>query len=69
MANDPRIEALEAENALLCRRVAELEAGERAWRNVVQTTFDHLEPVIYIRDAEGTFTLVNKAHTQVLGRG
>jgi rsbT co-antagonist protein RsbR len=68
MSSDTRIDTMEAENALLRRRVADLEASERALRTIVQTTFDHLESVIYIRDAEGTFTFVNTAHAVVLGR-
>ena len=68
MSSFPTIDAMQAENALLRQRIAELETSERALRNIIQTTLDRLEPVIYIRDAEGTFTLVNEAHAQVLKR-
>jgi rsbT co-antagonist protein RsbR len=68
MSSYPTIDALHAEIALLRQRVADLEASERALQNIVQTTFDQIEPVVYIRDPEGCFTLVNAAHARVLGR-
>jgi rsbT co-antagonist protein RsbR len=68
MSSYPTIDALQTENALLRRRVAELEASERTLRSIFQTTLDRLDPVIYIRDPEGVFTLVNEAHTQLLKR-
>lgn len=68
MSSFPTIDAMQVENALLRQRIAELETSERALRNIVQTTLDRLEAVIYIRDTEGTFTLVNEAHAQVLKR-
>lgn len=57
---DPQLAALRAENQVLRRRVADVEA-------VLQATIDRVDAVIYLRDARGAFTFVNDAWVAVTG--
>lgn len=66
MPSDAALESLQEENAQLRRQLAELQAERRRFERVVQATFDQIGSVIYIRDAKGTFTLVNEAHLRAV---
>lgn len=67
MANPRELAAVEAENALLRARVAELERDNRGLVRLVQATIDHVDAVIYLRDADGVFTFINRTYTAVTG--
>lgn len=51
----------------LTLRVQELEVLLRQGTRYIQEIIDHLPAVIYIRDLDGRFTLVNQHHAHVLG--
>jgi diguanylate cyclase (GGDEF)-like protein/PAS domain S-box-containing protein len=61
-----RQKRLELESELLARRQAmeALSSNERLLRGVL----DHTDALVYAKDAEGRFTLVNRALERVLGR-
>lgn len=67
MIDDETAESLRAENARLRGRVAELETAHRRLSHLLQATIDHVDAVIFLRDADGIFTFINEAYVEVTG--
>jgi rsbT co-antagonist protein RsbR len=67
MSENPEIVRLEAENARLRRRIAEQDEERQRLVRLLQTTIDHVDAVIYLRDAEGRFTHVNETYVRTTG--
>jgi rsbT co-antagonist protein RsbR len=66
MTGDATIESFQEENALLRRQIVELQAERRRFERVVQATLDQIDSLIYVRDPEGKFTLVNEVHLRAV---
>ncbi len=64
--SEPTVEALQAENAALRQRILDVEGQRNRLQQILQTTLDHVDSVIYIRDLDGTFRLLNTTYEQSL---
>jgi rsbT co-antagonist protein RsbR len=67
MDESRELAALRAENAELRARVTELEREKQGLMRLIQATIDHVDAVIYLRDAEGVFTFINRTYMAVTG--
>ncbi|PCC68590.1 anti-anti-sigma factor [Nannocystis exedens] len=67
MSENAEIARLQAENAALRRRIAEQDDDRQRLERLLQTTIDHVDSVIYLRDATGTFTHINDTYEKMTG--
>ncbi|MCY1059525.1 PAS domain-containing protein [Nannocystis sp. SCPEA4] len=65
MSENAEIARLQAENAVLRRRVAEQDAERERLERMLQATIDHVDAVIYLRDADGIFTHINDTYVRL----
>lgn len=65
MPENAEIARLQAENAALRRRIAEQDEDLDRLERLLQTTIDHVDSVIYLRDETGIFTHINNTYEQL----
>ncbi|MDC0716547.1 PAS domain-containing protein [Nannocystis bainbridge] len=65
MSENAEIARLQAENAALRRRVAEQDDQRQRLERLLQTTIDHVDSLIYLRDADGLFTHINTTYERL----
>lgn len=65
MSDNAEIARLRAENAVLRQRIAEQDEERHRLDRLLQTTIDHVDAVIYLRDATGIFTHINDTYERL----
>ena len=65
MSDTPEIARLQAENAVLRRRLAEQDDRCQRLERLLQTTIDHVDAVVYLRDADCIFTHINDTYVRL----